>query len=184
MFRLHCILQKIKENQTHKSGSFLLKGLSLFTCLFLIGSCNEKTAFFDFSKDDVELSKMDKGELVRYSYAVQAALIQKPQNLTALNTQQAKLVLSAPDLQRVDGNKQVWQYRNQSCVLDIFWNAKGQATDYEFRARRFMVRGAENAIEEIQDWQCLQGLIQDRRRAIENGFSESYAVLSLNAHKS
>lgn len=191
-----CILQKAKKcmNQTVKSGSAFIGTpkrqracfLALCCSLFLVGSCNENSTVFDFSTKPADLTKLSKSELIRHGYALQVAMIQTPENISKLTADDVKLALSSPDFSRQDGGNHMWQYRTDACVLDIFWKqdkAEKSVSHFEFRQRRSVLNMSEAVIDPVK-WQCVQQIIQDHRDDIEQGFSDIYAVLSLNPHKS
>lgn len=192
---MRCILQiaKIKKSQATMPGSssknffhFRKNLFILSLSLFLVGSCNESAGIFDFSNKPQELKKLTQSELVRYGYALQVAMLQNPKNIKKLEADEIELSLSAPDLIKKEGINNIWQYRADSCVLDIYWNKKGSKNPvsyYEIRQRRSILNTAE-AVEDPIEWQCIQTIIQDRRQIIRNGFNKNYADLSLNPHKS
>ena len=160
--------------------------LALCLSLFLVGSCNESASIFDFSKKPNDLQQLTKSERVRYGHALQAAILQSPDDITKLQASEVKLALSSPDLEREDGYNKVWQYRGQDCVLDVYWqkiNAQTPISHFEIRQRRSVLDGTQAVIEPVK-WQCIQNIIQQRRDDIDEGFREAYADLSLKAHKS
>ncbi len=195
------ILQKAKDkmNRAFVFGSSLFCGvflslkhqkrvslLALCLSLFLVGSCNESTEFLDFSEKPANLQQLSKSDLVRYGYALQMAILQKPNNIKKLSSNEVKLAFSTPDLERKDGRNAIWQYRTQGCVLDVYLKNKGakqSVSHFEIRQRRSVLDGTQAVVDPVQ-WQCVQTVIQERRRAIDNGFSDIYADLSLKAHKS
>lgn len=202
MFRNQSILQEAKKsiNQIQRSGlafsGSLLNGkfkqfapvMALCLCLFLVGSCNEQVELFDFSKKPASFEVLSQGDLVRYGYAVQTAMIQGAENIKKLRAQDISLALSLPDLDRQDGLGRAWQYRTGSCIMDIFWKMNAQqseASHVEFRARREIT---EEKKDDVSKWKCVQEIIQQRREKIDAGFVQEHAgnqvVFSLNAHKS
>lgn len=195
MFRMHCILQKAKKsvNQTEKSGSSFmaysrraLMTLAMGLSLFLVGSCNESASLFDNIDKRVDLSSLDKEDLIRYGYKIQAALTYKPADLKHLRRDDLKLALAAPDLDRKDGAVNVWQYRSENCVMDVYWtkpNDQATIKHYEFRERRSVF---DKPLEENTPaaWRCMQSFIEERHEIVREGFTDIYADLSLNAHKS
>ncbi len=195
MFRIYSnILQKtkIKLNRAFASGSsvwythkpkFNLLAISL--SLFLVGSCNESATIFDFSKKPSSLVDYSKADLVRYGYALQQALLKEPADIKKLNAQEVKLVLASPDFARKDGRQTHWQYRSKACVMDVFLKGKNNAkvSYYDIRQRRSVLDGTQEIADPVE-WQCVQSIIQERRRDIAKGFSDIYADLSLKAHKS
>lgn len=164
----------------------MLSVIVLSSCLLLMGSCNETTNFLSLLKKPVQLQELSKENLIRYAYAMQAALTQKPDNIRHLTTMDIKLAMAEPDLDRKDGRSHVWQYRTESCVLDVYWRQGGKrqkVSHYEFRARRAIFDDVA-VIENKPAWHCIQTLIQQRQEKIEAGFHKAYADLSLKPHKS
>lgn len=195
MFRMQSILQIAKKgtNRTKKSGSAFMAvckniflTVMLSTSLLLVGSCNETMNFLSVLKKPVQLQALSKEDLIRYAYAMQSALTQKPENLWHMRATDVKLAMAEPELNRRDGKSRIWQYRTEGCVLDIYWMQQGdnpKISHYEFRSRR-AVFDENVSIQNEPAWQCIQTLIQQRQTKIEEGFHKSYADLSLNAHKS
>lgn len=161
--------------------------LALCLSLFLVGSCNERSTFLDFTEIKPDLSLMDQGDLIRYAYAVQAGLMNKPQNINFLRQADIKLALAEPDLERAEGNARVWQYQSNECILDVYWHA-GDTQDnidhHEFRARQSVSQTGISDHSTPAAWTCMQNFIEGRRAMIEKNLSETYAVLSLNAQRS
>ncbi len=169
---------------------FVLRRMMLVTSLcfslFLVGSCNERTIFFDFSSAKPDLASLDKGDLIRYAYAIQAGLLNQPEILAELRDEDIQLVLAEPNLNRVEGAARHWQYIDATCVLDIHF-MEGKNVDiahYEMRATQSLSPYSTTDNPEPQQWNCLQNIIQTRRAAFEESLSETYAVLPLNAQRS
>ena len=79
-----------------------------------------------------------------------------------LSAMDVRAVLNQPELIRRDLPTVVWQYRNQDCVLDVYFTTASPKADkapvahYEVRARRKDV-----ADEDVQNI-CIQNLIRER----------------------
>jgi hypothetical protein len=98
-----------------------------------------------------------------------------------------ELALAEPDLARVEGESVVWQYRANSCVLDVYWQdnkTAGEIDHHEFRARQTVSQTGITENEINSSWACLQNIIEMRRAQIEQNLLNIYAVLSLNAQRS
>lgn len=68
--------------------------------------------------------------------------------------------LAVPALRRRDGAAQVWQYRTDSCVLDVFFGAKDTVVRTAFRPRRTAVF-AKPALDtgiSVDETACLRAL--------------------------
>lgn len=180
VMQLHTAISKFNENQAKKPGSSfkaqLVLSLALFLSLFLVGSCNEKIEIFDFLNNKPAISNMSKGQMVRHSYKVQATLSQNPAMIHSFSHQELQLALAAPDLKRVEGRAEIWHYAGNECTLDIYWVKKPkenlQQTHYEFRERRGLFQNIDYKNYVFQDWQCVQSLIQERRKKIEANFND------------
>ncbi|HEY8192223.1 MAG TPA: hypothetical protein VIG74_07345 [Alphaproteobacteria bacterium] len=70
----------------------------------------------------------------RYGRTVRETLFKKPDTILKLIGDDILLALAQPDLKRVDGAGQIWQYRSDSCVLDVFLQS-GNVVHYEMRQR-------------------------------------------------
>jgi hypothetical protein len=70
----------------------------------------------------------------RYGRTVRETLFKKPDTILNLIADDVLLALAQPDLKRVDGEGQIWQYRSESCVLDVFLQS-GNVVHYEMRQR-------------------------------------------------
>jgi hypothetical protein len=176
------------KSSQQRPASNLVLALVLCLSLFLVGSCNERAAFTDLAAVKPDLSVMEKSDLLRYAYALQAGLMNAPQDIGKLRTSDIHLVLASPDLERADGAARVWQYRTNLCVLDIHWRAteaQSAVKHHEFRARQIVSRHTTAVTESTSEpLSCIQSIIQERRAEVEQNLFETYAVLSLNAHKS
>ncbi len=179
-------------NQTVKSGFAVFSGVfsnarlnvvMMAFSLLLVGSCNESATILDFSKTPQNLESLSKADLMRYGYALQVTMHNDPNSLKQMTSHEVFLALSTPDLTRNDGRNNIGQYRTDKCVMDIFWRIGDTISHYEFRQRRSVLNSAQ-AIEPPRAWQCVQEIIEQRKEAIEDGFKETYAVLSLNAQRS
>lgn len=191
--QLHTAIAKCKKSQAQQPGSSFSTPFRtvvlLSLSLFVLGSCNEKVVISDLDENKVDLETLSKNKALGHVYNVQAALAQSPERIEKLSNKTMQLVLAKPDSVRVEGRSQVWHYVGAQCVLDVYWTQKSNKVMvqdyYEFRARRDLFQKASiNDNATLQDWQCMQSLIQDRRQRVEAGFDDLYAVLSLNAHKS
>ena len=154
--------------------------------LFLVGSCNTSAqhnglSFADASSSD--FAGMSKGELMQHAYELQNITAEKPDALTDLAAREVSLMLAEPDLERKDLPSVVWQYRSQSCVLDVYYTVEGeiqtsQVQHFEFRERELITK--KNNDESVVAWNCLQSLYSERRAMIEKGFEQIYAQASEN----
>jgi len=131
-------------------------------CLFLVGSCNSSFSTF-LNPGNVDLENVSSSRVVQYAYALQENLAEQPARFMKLDPARVKLALAHPDLERVESHMAVWQYRSDSCVLDLYLDTRaGEITHYEFRPRNI-----HDAEDEFSDWACLQQMYQSRRQLIE-----------------
>lgn len=136
----------------------------------LVGSCHEPTdALAGPHLAQRTLAELTKPDMMRYTYTLQAALVDNPDLFTEMDEKKVRLVLAEPDLLRKDGKTQSWQYRTDSCVLDVFMtDGDDTVAHYEFRST--------DALDEAEPEhaRCMQGLYKDRRIAIEKSFADIY----------
>ncbi len=83
---------------------------------------------------DVEYSLRERGNVRRAVLKNNAAFLD-------LNGAQVRAILNQPELVRRDAPTTVWQYRNEACVLDLYFTTADKATKapvahYEIRARQ------------------------------------------------
>lgn len=156
----------------------ILLSLTLLLSLFLVGSCNERSTFFDFAKTKPDLSAMNKGDLMRYAYALQAGLMNKPEQIGQLRPQDIKLALAEPDLNRAEGKARVWHYQSNACALDVYWReGMDSVGHHEFRARQTVSQKGVSNNTLPSSWACIQNIIETRRAAIDENLSYQYANL-------
>lgn len=104
---------------------------------------------------DVEYSRSDRR-------AVRRAMLSGDEYLLGLSGADVRAVLNQPELVRRDLPTVVWQYRNDSCVLDLYFKAVSAKVSmspvvyYEVRARQKNVTDAA-----VQDG-CLKNLVRAR----------------------
>lgn len=94
--------------------------------------------------------------------AIRRAVMNDASALMELNGLDVRAVLNQPGLVRRDLPTVVWQYRNEACVLDIYFTtasakaSKAPVAHYEVRARQKGV-----ADEDVQGV-CVQSLVRER----------------------
>lgn len=137
----------------------------------LVGSCHDPMEVLAGPQAvQRELADLSKTDMMRYAYQLQAALVDDTDLFAELDETRLRLILATPDLLRKDGKTQSWQYRNASCVLDIFMtDESSHIAHYEFRST--------DALDEAEPEhaRCLQGLYKDRRIAVEKSFADIFA---------
>ncbi len=93
---------------------------------------------------------------------IRRAVMANPDELMSLNGRDVRAVLNQPGLVRRDLPTVVWQYRNEACVLDVYFTTasakatKAPVAHYEIRARQ---KGVTD--EDVQDV-CVQSLVRER----------------------
>lgn len=130
-----------------------------------------------------DLDDMGQRDLMRYAYALQDKTFENPQNLYQLSGRDVSLMLAKPDLERHDYPSVVWQYRTQSCVLDVYYT-EGQGSDLaQTQVQHFEIRPrgliTEKRGQKADPKNCLSALFEDRQEVIEAGFRQVYADASV-----
>lgn len=95
---------------------------------------HQNRAYAYASSPLAEIPANDAGRLSR-QFAAQVK--GSPASLLKLKGAQIGMIFSAPGLQRHEGDMDVWQYRTDDCVLDLYIadNGRGQVVHYETRTR-------------------------------------------------
>lgn len=176
------------ENQAAVSGFPALTQMRLFLMaapflliLMILGSCNESgTRSFQQLTDITEdMGERGRGELVRVAYDLQSAVAENPDMLLRMNARELQFMLAAPDLDRRDFPSIAWQYRSQSCVLDVFYTAPGEDALQEAQVQYYEIRSRDlitaETNEDVAAWSCMQSLYQERRDVIEASFEQNFA---------
>lgn len=95
-------------------------------------------------RDSLFMARMSAREESRYVRTLAALLRDDPRVFLRMVEADIKLLLDEPELRRNDGAFAMWQYRTDSCVLDLYLSAKGnrnkdgdamRVVDYEVRMR-------------------------------------------------
>lgn len=152
----------------------------LCASVILLGSCDEKTAALDFDQKAIDITQMDKKDLLSYIYQLQVGLVQYPEKINKLRHRDILLALAEPDLDRKEGPSRVWQYRTAECVLDIYWSDNTHSLKikhHEFRVRQIVTQKKRVTNNAPPSWQCMQKLVQERQARISESLSERYASL-------
>ncbi len=191
--QMHTAITKYNKSQAQQPGSSFFHDpifitLLLVMSLFILGSCNEKVSLAPLADDKVEINSLSKHKALGHVYKIHATLAQNPARIALLSNEELEWVLAKPDSIRVEGRSQVWHYVGEECVLDVYWTRKPNQTfmqdHYEFRQRLNLFHNASYSGVKMDDWQCMQSLIQGRRQKIESEFDDLYAVLDLNEQRS
>ena len=85
---------------------------------------------------------------------VDLAAIKEPSRLLGLTSGQVQQVLGRPGFQRVDASAEIWQYRGQGCILDVYIYEQGNSHVVDYWAVRSPVR--------VNDADCFQQLVAQR----------------------
>ena len=95
-----------------------------------------------------------------------------PASLIGLAPQQIGETLGLPELQRIEPPAEVWQYRTQSCVFDLYiYDEEGDR-----RAVHYTARSRDNG--EVDAGQCLGSIVERYRvAAAEEAAEEDPAQL-------
>lgn len=94
--------------------------------------------------------------------ALRRQVMYKAGGLSYLNGRDVQAILKTPELVRQDLPTVIWQYRNEMCVLDVYFTTnepkafKAPVVHYEVRARNSALRD-----EDVQD-ACINDLVRER----------------------
>ena len=95
-------------------------------------------------RDNPMMARMSAQESGRYASTLADLLRDDPRMFLRLVESDVKLILHEPDLRRSEGPLAIWQYRSQTCVLDVYLskeivenniNETMRVVDYEARPR-------------------------------------------------
>lgn len=164
---------KTKLNEFFSSGE--RKNLAVWSvCLLLIILFNDSMNASAFTGTRQDLSEMSRGGMMRYARSMQAEVAQDPALFMSLKGEDIRLILAAPEMERIDGPTRVWQYRTASCVLDVYFTVTGESraddaavSHYEIRARA--LDGA------VREKGCMTGLYDARESQIAEAFEIIFA---------
>lgn len=73
--------------------------------------------------------------------SLRRAVSESPDNLLYMNGQEVLAILKQPEMVRRDAPTTVWQYRNESCVMDVYFTTADESAKqapvvhYEIRSR-------------------------------------------------
>jgi|GEM_PF-1717009 len=83
--------------------------------------------------------------------------------LLGLTIDDVKSALSRPQLMRRDGPIEIWQYRTANCVLDLYFDTRGDAATvahYELRAREKAMMVSEGlGLHMVNQKSCMKNLL-------------------------
>lgn len=177
-------LNKIKKklNQTAKSGSLLWethRTVRIVTAVSLALMLVAAKGFVfnpgHFNGERANLASLSKTQMMRYARSVQETVASEPETLLKLAGEDVRLILAAPDLQRVDAPSVVWQYRTASCVLDVYFTTGKDASADAADVAYYEVRARKSGDGQPDAGACIQGLYQDRAEQIAESFRQIYA---------
>ena len=95
-------------------------------------------------RDNPLMARMSAQESGRYASTLAELLRHDPRMFLRLVESDVKLILDEPDLRRTEGGLAIWQYRSQTCVLDVYlskefdkngYSDTMRVVDYEARPR-------------------------------------------------
>ena len=122
----------------------LLLALCMFTGLGVTSSLPGLSAGRGLLRDNIFMARLSVREEGRYARTLAALLRDDPRTFLRMMADDVKLILDEPDLRRADGPIAVWQYRSETCVLDVYLSAIEnekshndtlRVVDYEARPR-------------------------------------------------
>ena len=84
----------------------------------------------------------------------------KPEHLVGLQASELEKILGTPDFVRKDPPAQRWQYRDPSCLFDVFlYQGKGSANTYT--VAHVEARGLD--VNRVSDRDCFLSILKDRK---------------------
>ena len=84
----------------------------------------------------------------------------KPEHLIGLHDSDLEKILGMPDFKRKDPPAQRWQYRNPSCLFDVFlYQEKNDADAYS--VAHVEARGLD--VNRVSDRDCFLSILKDRK---------------------
>ncbi len=144
--------------------SFLMAGGVILGLFVLIHGLRQGEGEALASSSSIAGKTIEDG--ARYSAtrkrSIRRAVMSNADEFMSLNGRDVRAVLNQPELIRRDLPTVVWQYRNDACVLDVYFTtasakaAKAPVAYYEVRARQKGV-----ADEDVQGI-CVESLIRER----------------------
>lgn len=136
-----------------------------------------------FNGERANLASLSKTQMMRYARSVQDTVANKPDTLLKLAGEDVRLILAAPDLQRVDAPSVIWQYRTASCVLDVYFTTGVDAEADMAEVAYYEVRSRKSGDGEPDAGHCLQGLYEERAEQIAESFRQIYAAYDADANR-
>ena len=154
--------------------ALVLSAMFLVLPFLLVGSCNSLSvaalgvvAEGRFLRDNPLLAHMSAREEGRYARTLADLVESDPSIFLKLLGSDVNILLDKADLVRADGPITVWQYRSDSCVLDVYLaagdkNDTARVVDYEARTRLKAKLGRNNDADAIDDALCLRSVMAAR----------------------
>lgn len=137
----------------------LIAGLPfvMVSSLSINKNLHQNAAYAYASLPHAELSASDAERLNRQ---VVAQVKGNPDALLKLKGAQISMLFSTPGLQRHEGAMNVWQYRTDSCVLDLYVadGGHGRVVHYETRARVKASQSDEDALDMTAARDCVRAM--------------------------
>ena len=83
-----------------------------------------------------------------------------PEVLLKMNGMQVAAIFSTPGLQRAEGDMGIWQYRTDSCVMDLYIadSGTGTVTHYEMRTRVKVSAGQDDTFNQAARRDCVKSV--------------------------
>lgn len=156
--------------------SLVLMGIALPLCLS--GSCETPSlklsghAAYAATRAERDLLQnvdaLPEEEQSQYAGLLKELVVEKPDNFLQLIGQDIYLILDKPELERRDGDVVSWQYRTETCVLDLYFQAVSDiqhmpVMHYEIRDRRKALAHNRELVmvDNINPNRCLQGFFSE-----------------------
>lgn len=118
---------------------------------------HQNAAYAYASSQDADISVSDAERMGRQ---LAAQVKGNPAALLKLKGAQISMIFNKPGLQRHEGTMNVWQYRTNSCVLDLYVadGGRGPVVHYETRARVKASRSDDDAMDNTAARDCVRSV--------------------------
>jgi hypothetical protein len=158
------LLTNLFDKHIRSRARFALVTSSVIVLAVLLGA-TVSTVMPITVRDHAAMSDKERGRYVR---TLADRIGADPRMFLKLVAADVKLLLDEPGLQRADGPIAVWQYRSESCVLDVYLATQPDSNtqrvvDYEARSRVKARMGQDPAAFETNDSACFQSVLAANR---------------------
>ncbi len=159
-----------------KQFSFLIACVATFTlfALLQIFVADKREALASSSSFDGRIIVEDGRYSLPQKRSIRQQVLRDQQGLLDLTGSEVRAILDQPELVRRDAPTIVWQYRNDSCVVDLYFTttaakaSKAPVVHYEARGR------TDEVSDEFASENCVESLVRDATPARFVSFDSIY----------